>query len=142
MSNQIQLEIVTPDRKVLSENVDYVGAPGIVGEFGVLPNHIPFLSALGVGNLYYKLGGKTHYVFIAGGFAEVGPDRVTVLAEVAERAAEIDLERARKARERAEARMQKRADDVNFARAEASLQRAMARMRCRASAEGAGTCTL
>ncbi len=142
MSNQIQLEIVTPDRKVLSEKVDYVGAPGIVGEFGVLPNHIPFLSALGIGNLYYKLGGKTHYVFIAGGFAEVGPERVTVLAEIAERAAEIDVERARKARERAESRLQKRAEDVNFARAQASLQRSLARLRCRTSAEGAGTCSL
>ena len=142
MSKQLQLEIVTPDRKVLSEPVEYVGAPGITGEFGVLPNHIPFLSALGIGNLYYKVGGKTHYVFVAGGFAEVGPEKVTVLAEVAERAAEIDLERAKKAVERAESRVQKRAEDINFARAQVSMQRAMARMRCRTSAESAGTCVL
>ena len=142
MSNQMKLEIVTPDRKVLSQDVEYVGAPGIGGEFGVLPGHVPFLSALGIGNLYYKVGGKTHFVFVSGGFAEVSGNKVTVLAEVAERAAEIDVERARKARERAEARVQKQQENVNNARAQASLQRAMARMRCRTSAEGAGTCMM
>ena len=81
MSKKLLLEIVTPDRKVLSQDVDYVGAPGALGEFGVLPNHIPFLSALGIGNLYYKDDGRTHYVFVSGGFAEVTPEKVTVLAE-------------------------------------------------------------
>jgi F-type H+-transporting ATPase subunit epsilon len=98
------LEIVTPDKMVLKEEVEYVGAPGINGEFGVLPNHIPFLSALGIGGLYYKLNDKKYYVFVAGGFAEVTPTKVTILAEVAERAEDIDLERARRAQERAEQR--------------------------------------
>ena len=142
MSKQVRLEIVTPDRKVLSQDVDYVGAPGIAGEFGILAGHIPFLSALGVGNLYYKLGGKTHYVFVAGGFAEVSGDKVTVLAEIAERAAEIDVERVRMARERAEERMRQREDAMAFAHAQAELQQALARMRCRSAAEAAGTCAL
>jgi F-type H+-transporting ATPase subunit epsilon len=136
----IKLEVVTPDRLVISRDVDYVGAPGIAGEFGVLPGHIPFLSALGVGNLYYKVAGKNHYVFLAGGFAEVSGGKVTVLAESAEKAAEIDVERARKARERAEERLRRQRDEVDFARAQAALQRAIARIGCRDSASSAGTC--
>jgi F-type H+-transporting ATPase subunit epsilon len=142
MSAQIQLDIVTPDRKVLSMPVDYVGAPGVEGEFGVMANHIPFLSALGIGSLYYKLGGKYHYVFIAGGFAEVSNNKVTILAEVAERAAEIDVSRAKKAQDRAEARFRQQQEEIDFARARAAMQRAMARMRCRSTAESAGTCAM
>ncbi|EPR32786.1 ATP synthase epsilon chain [Alkalidesulfovibrio alkalitolerans DSM 16529] len=139
---QIHLEIVTPDRKVLSQPVDYVGAPGIEGEFGIMANHVPFLSALGIGNLYYKDSGKYHYVFVAGGFAEVSDNKVTILAEVAEKAAEIDVERARRARERAEERTRLQKEEIDFARSRAALQRSLARMRCRASAESAGTCVL
>ena len=139
MSKTLLLEIVTPDRKVLSEPVDYVGAPGVVGEFGVLPNHIPFLSALGICNLYYKVGGKSHYVFVAGGFAEVGADKVTVLAEVAEKATEIDAERAQKAKERAEVRLAQQQDKLDYARAQAALRRALARIGARDAAQKAGT---
>ena len=139
MSKTLLLEIVTPDRKVLSEPVDYVGAPGVVGEFGVLPNHIPFLSALGIGNLYYKVGGKSHYVFVAGGFAEVGADKVTVLADVAEKATEIDAERAQKAKERAEVRLAQQQDKLDYARAQAALRRALARIGARDAAQKAGT---
>ena len=140
MANSMLLEIVTPDRKVLSEEVEYVGAPGIQGEFGVMANHIPFLSALGIGNLYYKSGGQTHYVFVAGGFAEVSSNKVTVLAEAAEKAVEIDTSRVQVARERAEKRLQDTQDRVEYARAQAALQRALARMNCRASGQQAGTC--
>ena len=140
MAKKLLLEIVTPDRKVLSQEVEYVGAPGALGEFGILPNHIPFLSALGVGSLYYKDGGKTFYVFIAGGFAEVNGEKVTVLAEVAEKAEEIDIERVRKARERAEERLVKQQEQVQFARAQAQLRRAIARMNCISSGKNAGTC--
>lgn len=140
MAKKLLLEIVTPDRKVLSQEVDYVGAPGALGEFGILPNHIPFLSALGVGSLYYKDSGKTFYVFVAGGFAEVNGEKVTVLAEVAEKAEEIDIERARKARERAEERLAKQQEQVQFARAQAQLRRAIARMSCVSSGKNAGTC--
>ncbi|MBT8763283.1 F0F1 ATP synthase subunit epsilon [Desulfohalobiaceae bacterium Ax17] len=140
MANSIKLEIVTPDRKLLSEEVEYVGAPGINGEFGVLPNHIPFLSALGIGSLYYKKNGRNYYVFVAGGFAEVTPTKVSVLAEIAEKAEEIDVERARKARERAEMRLREQKDREAYARAKASLARALHRMKCRECAEEAGTC--
>ena len=140
MSKKLLLEIVTPDRKVLSQDVDYVGAPGALGEFGVLPNHIPFLSALGVGNLYYKDSGKTHYVFVSGGFAEVSPEKVTILAEAAEKAAEIDVERARKAPDRAQQRLARSQEKIDSARAQAALRRSLARMSCRSSGEKAGTC--
>lgn len=140
MANSIKLEIVTPDRKLLSEEVEYVGAPGINGEFGVLPNHIPFLSALGIGSLYYKKNGKRYYVFVAGGFAEVTPTKVSVLAEVAEKAEEIDVERARKARERSEMRLREQKDREAHARARAALARALQRMKCRECAREAGTC--
>lgn len=142
MSKSIKLEIVTPDRLVLSEDVDYVGAPGIEGEFGVLPNHIPFLSALGVGSLQFKKDGKRYFVFVAGGFAEVLPHKVTILAEISEKAEEIDLERAKRARERAEERMRQVQDNIEFARAKAQMARALARLSCRESGSAAGTCTL
>ncbi len=141
MAKELRLEIVTPDRLVVSSDVEYVAAPGVLGEFGVLPGHVPFLSALGVGNLHYNLGGKTYYVFVSGGFAEVSGDKVTVLAEVAERAEEIDVERARRAEERARARITKQQEAVDNARAAAALQRAIARMSCRTAAQGAGTCS-
>ncbi len=142
MSKKVLLEVVTPDRKVLSEEVEYVGAPGIEGEFGVLPNHIPFLSALGIGNLYYKDGGKNHYVFVSGGFAEVSNNKMTILAEVAEKAAEIDLDRASKAKGKAESRVGKAQEAVEHARATAALQRALARANCIDQAKSAGTCVM
>ena len=134
MEKSLQLEIVTPDRLVLSETVDYVGAPGYEGEFGILPNHIPFLSALQIGSLYYKVGGKTNYVFVSGGFAEVSNNKITVLAESAEKATDINLERARKAKDRAEQRISQQKDKIDHARAQAALQRAMARLKTREAA--------
>jgi len=129
MAKTIHLEIVTPDRKLLSEDVDFVGAPGYYGEFGILPDHAPFLSALGVGSLHYNQGGKTYWIFISGGFAEVSANKMSVLAEIAERAEEIDIERARKARERAEKRLVEQRAQIDFARAQAALQRALTRMK-------------
>lgn len=134
MEKSLHLEIVTPDRLVLSTQVDYVGAPGFEGEFGILPSHIPFLSALAIGSLYYKANGKTHYVFVSGGFAEVSDNKVTVLAEAAERSEDIDIDRARKAKERAEQRLTQIREKVDQARAQAALQRAIARMRLRGNA--------
>lgn len=124
----LQLEIVTPDRLVLSEAVDYVGAPGIEGEFGVMAGHVPFLSALAIGGLYYKTGGKNHYVFISGGFAEVSGDKVTVLAESAEAAENIDTARAEQAKRRAEERLAAKAENINHQRANIALQRAVVRL--------------
>ncbi|NCD24385.1 MAG: F0F1 ATP synthase subunit epsilon [Deltaproteobacteria bacterium] len=142
MAKTITLEIVTPDKRVLKEEVDYVGAPGINGEFGVLPDHIPFLSALGIGSLYYKLNGKKYYVFVAGGFAEVSPAKVTVLAEVAEKAEDIDLERARRAQERAEQRAKQQQEKLDYAAAQAAMARALHRMKCRQNAVSEGTCRM
>ncbi len=126
----LHLEIVTPDRLVLSTETDYVGAPGLEGEFGVMAGHIPFLSALAIGGLYYKTGGKTRYVFVAGGFAEVSDNKVTVLAESAEEAETIDFARAEHARKRAEERLSRAAKEeaINQTRALAALQRASCRL--------------
>ncbi|MGD9506330.1 MAG: F0F1 ATP synthase subunit epsilon [Syntrophobacteraceae bacterium] len=129
MAGQILLEIVTPEKKVFSDTVDIVVAPGELGEFGVLPNHIPFLSKLKVGELRFRVGSVSRYVAIMGGYAEVLPDRVTVLATAAEDAGTIDVIRAKAARERAERRMQDAKDRYEFAVAQAALQRAMARLR-------------
>ena len=124
----LQLDIVTPDQLVLSSPVDYVGAPGIQGEFGVLPGHVPFLSALAIGALHYKADGKERHVFVSGGFAEVSDNKVTILAESAEAADCIDFTRAEAARKRAEQRLTDRADNLNLVRASAALNRAVARL--------------
>lgn len=129
MADKLLLEIVTPEKKVLSEQVDIVMAPGEEGEFGVLPNHIPFLSKLKIGELRFRSGANTRFVAVMGGFAEVLPDHVTILATAAEEATEIDVIRAKAARERAERRLSEAKDRVEFVRAQAALQRAMARLR-------------
>ncbi len=127
----LQLEIVTPDKIVLSEAVDYVGAPGFEGEFGVLPNHIPFLAALQIGLLHYKVAGQIRNVFVSGGFAEVSDNKVSILAESAERAEDIDIDRAQKAKERAEARLAQGREAIDYSRAQAALQRAVQRIHAR-----------
>ncbi len=129
MAEKIMLEIVTPEKLVLSEMVDIVVAPGQEGEFGVLPHHIPFLSKLKVGELRFRNGSSARHVAIMGGYAEVLPDRVTVLAPAAEEAIEIDVVRAKAARERAERRLAEVKDRLEFARAQAALQRAVARLK-------------
>lgn len=129
MSSTIKLEIVTPDKSVLSKDVEYVGVPGTVGQFGVLANHIPLLSSLAIGCLYYRSQDtENKYIFVSGGFAEVSPDSITILAESAEVADDIDMERAKRAKERAEKRLQQQQEDVNRARAEAALYRAILRL--------------
>ncbi len=130
MAEKLLFEVVTPDRKLLSAEADVVVLPGVEGQFGVLHGHVPFLSALDVGEMYYRDGGKTEYLSVSGGFAEVTGKKVTIVAEAAELGREIDIERARKAMERAEKRLaQARTDDIDWARAEAALRRAMMRMK-------------
>jgi F-type H+-transporting ATPase subunit epsilon len=129
MADKILLEIVTPEKKVVSELVDIVVAPGGEGEFGVLPNHIPFLSKLKVGELRFRIGSATRYIALMGGYAEVLPDHVTVLAPAAVEAGEIDIIRAKAARERAERRLAEAKDRFEFTQAQAALQRAIARLR-------------
>ena len=126
----LRLDIVTPDKVVLSTDVEYVSAPGAEGEFGVLPGHAPLLSALSVGELYYRADNKTYWAFIAGGFAEVSDDKVTILAESAELASEIDVDRARQAKERAEARIRDYKPDsgIDLVRAQSALTRAINRI--------------
>jgi F-type H+-transporting ATPase subunit epsilon len=126
---KILLEIVTPERKVLSEPVDIVVAPGVEGEFGVLPNHIPFFTKIKVGELRFRVGNQNRYVALMGGYVEVLPDRVTVLATAAEEATDIDVIRAKAARERAERRLKEAKDRMEFARAQGALERAIARLK-------------
>ena len=129
MASTIRLELVTPERLLLSEEVDEVVAPGYEGEFGVLPEHTQYLAVLNIGLLRYRKGSETRVLALGGGFAEVTPARVVVMADTAERSEEIDVERARRARERAEAALKELSlDDETYAKAYAALQRAMVRM--------------
>lgn len=128
MSSSLQLEVVTPDKQVVETPVDYVSCPGVEGEFGVLKDHVALLSALKVGALRYSINDTNHYVFISGGFADVNGNKVTVLAESAELATDINESRAKAALERAEKRLQDRTDNIDVTRAEAAVQRAMVRL--------------
>ena len=105
LPTKLTLEIVTPDRALVREEVDEVVVPGTEGYLGVLPGHTPLLSSLKVGELWYRQGAEKHYLAIAFGFVEVLPDRVTVLADIGERAQEIDIQRAERAKQRAEQRL-------------------------------------
>ena len=124
----LQLEVVTPDKTVVSGEVEMAVCPGIEGEFGVLPKHVSLLSALKIGGLRYRTGGKDEHVFISGGFADVNNDVLTVLAESAELADSIDTARALAAKERAEKRIAGHDEKVDMTRAEAALQRAIVRL--------------
>ena len=124
----LQLEVVTPDKTVVSAQVEMVVCPGVEGEFGVLPQHVSLLSARKIGALRYRAEGKDEYVFISGGFADVNNNVLSVLAESAEQAADIDAARAQAARERAEKRLAEKQEGLDQVRAEAALQRAMTRL--------------
>lgn len=124
----LRLEIVTPDKVVLEAVVDYVGIPGIDGQFGVLPGHIPLLSALAVGELYYRQASATHWVFVGGGFVEVSDNKISVLADVAEVSENIDMARAEAALRRAEERLADKQAGLDEVRAYAALQRALVRI--------------
>ena len=125
---ELLLEVVTPDRLVLSTEAEVVVCPGVEGQFGVLPGHIPFLSALEIGEMYYKAGGKTEYLAVSGGFAEVTGEKVTIVAESAEMGREIDVERAKRAQERAEKRLAAaKTENIDWARAEAAMRRSLMR---------------
>ena len=133
LPTKLTLEIVTPDRALLCEEVDEVVVPGSQGEFGVLPGHTPLLSTLKVGELCYRQGQEKHYMAIAFGFVEVLPDRVTVLAQVGERAQEIDVQRAERAKQRAEQRLaqappQLTQVDFDIERARVALMKSLLRL--------------
>lgn len=123
-------EVVTAERVLFSGEVDLVLAPGIEGQLGILPHHAPLITALQPGELIVRRGDEEVIFAVGGGFMEVVHNKVTILADSAERAEEIDVERALAAKRRAEERLaQRRAEDVDYARAEAALRRAMARLR-------------
>jgi len=128
LPTSIELQIITPERLLVREQVDEVEIPGAEGYFGVLPGHTPLLSDLAVGELWYRKGQNKTYLAIANGFVEVLPDRVTVLARIAEKAEEIDITRAEEARRRAEERLREYTRDIDYDRARMALQKSLARL--------------
>ena len=124
----LHLEVITPERVMVSEDVDMVEAPGALGEFGVLPGHITFLTSIVPGEVRYMTGSDTHYLATSGGFAEVVSDKVTFLLQTAEFAQEIDMERAKRAKERAESALAGLSDDREQKVFELALLRAIARI--------------
>ena len=130
MAGNIRLEVVTPEREVVNEEAQIVMAPGSEGEFGVLIGHTPFMTSLKTGTLRYRdSSGTERFIFVSGGFAEALPNKVTVLAESAERRRDIDAERARSALERAQKRLASSQADLDYTRAKAALERALYRLK-------------
>lgn len=124
-----QLEVVTPQRLIVSEEVEELVAPGREGYFGVWPGHTPFMTTLKIGELSYKRGRAERFLAVSWGYAEVRPEKVIVLVEQAERSEEIDAARAEQARARAEERLRRWGDEaIDFARCQAALERALTRI--------------
>ena len=124
----LRLQIVSADKSLVNETVDEVEIPGADGYFGVLPGHTPLLALLGAGEMWYRRGPDTQHLVIAFGFAEVQPDAVTILAEIAERPDEIDVARAEAAKRRAEERLARPTIDIDFERARLSLLKSLIRL--------------
>jgi F-type H+-transporting ATPase subunit epsilon len=129
MADTFQLEIVTPEKLVVKEAAEEAQIPGLSGYLGILPGHAPLITELAVGVISYRASGETHNLAVAWGFAEVLPDKVTILAEAAERPQEINVERAEKSKERAEQRLKSNDTQVDYDRAEDALQRAETRLK-------------
>ena len=128
LPTKLLLEIVTPDKSLVRENVDEVQLPGSEGYLGVLPGHTPLLATLKVGELWYRVGAEKHYLAIAHGFVEVLPDRVTILAQMAERPQDIDIDRAEASKRRAEERLSKAVPDMDFERARIAMMKSLIRL--------------
>ena len=128
LPTKLQLQIVSADRSLVNETVDEVEIPGADGYFGVLPGHTPLLAVLGAGELWYRQGQQKHYLVIAFGFAEVQPERVTILAQIAEKADEIDLLRAEAAKKRAEERLGSMQIEMDAERARIALLKSLIRL--------------
>lgn len=131
--NKQRLEIVTPQKKVFSEDVDFLVAPGADGELGILPGHTPLITSLNVGIMRVEQEGKKYSIVVSGGFMEVRNSKVTVLATAAERTDEIDVSRAEAAKKRAEDRLVSKAPDIDTLRAELALRRAIMRIKAASS---------
>ena len=136
LPTHIDLQIVTPERLIVQEQVDEVQIPGSEGYFGVLPGHTPLLASLAVGELWYRKGTEKTYLSIAFGFAEVLPDRVTILARLAERAEDIDVGRAEAARTRAQERVDHPKSDIDYERARIALMKSLTRLQVATRAPG------
>jgi F-type H+-transporting ATPase subunit epsilon len=134
LPTKLQLQVVSAERSLVNETVDEVVVPGADGYFGVLPGHTPLLALLGAGELWYRQGQARTYLLIAFGFAEVQPDRVTILAQVAEKAEEIDVARAEAAKRRAEQRLANPTLDMDFERARIAMMKALIRLQVSARA--------
>ena len=137
LPTSIQLQIVTPDKLLVNEQVDEVQIPGSEGYFGVLPGHTPMLASLAVGELWYRKGQEKTYMSVAFGFCEVLPDRVTILAQLAERAEDIDIARAEEAKRRAEQRLAQ-ATEVDYERARTALTKSLMRLQVSTRSQFAG----
>ena len=134
LPTKLTLEIVTPERSLVSQQVDEVQLPGSEGYFGVLPGHTPMLTTLQVGELWYRIGQEQHHLAVAFGFAEVLPERVTVLAQIAEKPEDIDVPRAEAARKRAEERLARPPIDMDFERARIAMMKSLIRLQVAARA--------
>jgi F-type H+-transporting ATPase subunit epsilon len=128
LPQHLRLQIVSADRSLVNELVDEVEIPGSDGYFGVLPGHTPLLALLGAGELWYRQGDQKHYLVIAFGFAEVQPDAVTILAQIAEKADDIDIARAEAAKKRAEERLTSPTMDMDFERARMAMLKSLVRL--------------
>jgi F-type H+-transporting ATPase subunit epsilon len=128
MADTFQLEVVTPEKVLVRDSAEEMQLPGKDGYLGILPGHAPLITELAIGQMTYRNGGETHTMSVAWGFAEVLPDKVTVLAELAELAEDVDVQRAREAKERAEKRLSSNDVDVDVPRAQAALARANCRL--------------
>jgi F-type H+-transporting ATPase subunit epsilon len=128
LPTSLHLQIVSADRSLVNEQVDEVEIPGADGYLGILPGHTPLLTTMGVGELWYRQGQEKHYLSIAFGFAEVQPDAVTILAQIAEKADEIEASRAEAAKKRAEERMARPGADMDFERARIAMLKALIRL--------------
>ena len=128
LPTKLTLEVVTPERKILSETVDEVVLPGRDGYLGVLPGHAPLLTSLKIGQVEYRQGSEKSYLSLAWGFAEILPEKVTILADVAERPEEIDVERAKAKKEEIERQIRQPGPDFDFTKAQDQLQKAIVRI--------------
>lgn len=128
MVEGFQLEIVTPEKQLVSDTAEEVQIPGKGGYLGILPGHAPLITELAVGEITYRTGGQPHYLSVAWGFAEVLPNKVTILAEAAERPDEIDVRRAQEAKQRAEQRLKSQDPNTDYERALGALKRADVRL--------------
>ena len=137
LPTSIELQIVSPDKMLVKEQVDEVEIPGTDGYFGVLHGHTPMLASLAVGEMWYRKGQEKTYLSLANGFCEVLPERVTILAQLAERAEDIDIARAEEAKRRAETRLQN-AKDVDYERARTALVKSLARLQVASRSQFAG----